>query len=89
MDNPLVSIGIPIYNVELYIEKCLNSVFAQTYMNLEVLAIDDCGQDKSMDIVYDLHKTHPRGAILKIIKHEFNKGLGKARNTAINNASGK
>ena len=39
MKEPLVSVGIPVYNVELYIEKCLLSVFEQTYQNLEILII--------------------------------------------------
>ena len=86
---PLVSIGIPIYNVELFIEKCLMSVFNQTYKNLEILTIDDCGQDKSMDIVYYLQNNNPRGHQIKVIKHDINKGLGEARNTAIDNATGK
>lgn len=86
---PLVTIGIPIYNVELFIKKCLLSVFNQTYQNIEILTIDDCGNDKSMDIVYDLMKHHQRGSQIRVIKHDINKGLGEARNTAIDNATGK
>jgi glycosyltransferase involved in cell wall biosynthesis len=86
---PLVSIGIPIYNVELFIEKCIISVLNQTYPNLEILTIDDCGKDKSMNIIYELAQSHPRGSQIKIIKHSHNKGLGEARNTAIDNAAGK
>lgn len=90
IDNmPLVSIGIPIYNVELFVEKCLRSVFSQTYQNIEILTIDDCGKDHSMDIVYNLQNNHPRGYQINVIKHEANKGLGEARNTAIDNAKGK
>lgn len=88
-EQPLVSIGIPVYQVELFIEKCLCSVLNQTYKNIEILTIDDCGKDKSMDIVYRMQKNHPRGHQIKIIKHETNKGLGEARNTAIENATGK
>lgn len=87
--SPLVSIGIPVYNVELFIEKCLNSVFNQTYQNIEILTIDDCGNDKSMDIVFDFQRKHPSGEKIKVIKHKFNKGLGEARNTVIDFASGK
>jgi glycosyltransferase involved in cell wall biosynthesis len=43
MNDPLVSIGIPVYNVEPYIEKCLLSVLNQTYPNLEILVVDDLG----------------------------------------------
>lgn len=88
MKEPLVSIGIPVYNVELYIEKCLLSVFEQTYQNLEILIIDDCGSDSSMKIVSDLIHTHKQGNLIKVIRHQNNKGLGEARNTAIDNASG-
>ena len=87
--QPLVTIGIPIYNVELFIKKCLLSVFNQTYQNIEILTIDDCGNDKSMDIVYDLIKHHQRGSQIRVIKHDINKGLGEARNTAIDYATGK
>lgn len=88
MMNPLVSIGIPVYNVELYIEKCLLSVFEQTYQNLEILIIDDCGSDSSMKIVADLMHSHRQGNLIKVIHHQNNKGLGEARNTAIDYAQG-
>lgn len=85
---PLVSIGIPVYNVELYIEKCLLSVFEQTYQRLEILIIDDCGSDSSMQIVSDMIQNHPKGHLIRVIHHQENKGLGEARNTAIDNAHG-
>ena len=88
MKEPLVSVGIPVYNVELYIEKCLLSVFEQTYQNLEILIIDDCGSDSSMKIVADLMHNHQRGNLIKVIRHQKNKGLGEARNTAIDHAKG-
>lgn len=89
MNNSLVSIGIPVYNVEPYIEKCLLSVLNQTYQNLEILVVDDLGTDKSMEIVERLQLSHPRGNLIKVIRHPINKGLGEARNTAIENAVGK
>ena len=85
----MVTIGIPVYNVEAYIEKCLLSVLAQTYVYLEVLVIDDCGTDKSMDIVRQIKRTHARGKCVKIIKQPHNRGLSEARNAAINNANGR
>ena len=88
-NSPLVSIGIPVYNVELYIEKCLISVFNQTYQNLEIIIVDDCGDDNTMRVVADLKKKHTKGDHIKIIKHHINKGIGEARNTAIDNATGK
>ena len=89
MNGPLVTIGIPVYNVEPYIEKCLLSVLNQTYQNLEILVVDDLGTDKSMDIVAELQQSHPLGHSIKIIRHPENRGLGEARNTAIENATGK
>jgi len=89
MNGPLVSIGIPVYNVEPYIEKCLLSVLNQTYENLEILVVDDLGKDNSMQIVADLQSSHPLGHRIKVIKHQENKGLGEARNTAIDIATGK
>ncbi len=89
MTSPLVSIGIPVYNVEPYIEKCLLSVLNQTYQNLEIIVVDDLGSDNSMRIVAQMKETHPNGHFINIIKHEKNKGLGEARNTAIENAKGK
>lgn len=89
MNSPLVSIGIPVYNVEPYIEKCLLSVLNQSYQNLEVLVVDDLGTDNSMRIVKDLQTSHPLGKCIRIIRHSENRGLGEARNTAIENATGK
>ena len=87
--NPIVSIGIPVYNVEPYIEKCLLSVLNQTYQNLEILVVDDLGTDNSMQIVERLQLSHPLSNCIRIIRHPENRGLGDARNTAIENAKGK
>ncbi len=89
MNGPLVSIGIPVYNVEPYIEKCLLSVLNQTYENLEILVVDDCGSDNSMQIVSKLQRNTPRGFCLRIITQSKNGGSGEARNAVINQAQGK
>lgn len=89
MMNPLVSIGVPVYNVELYIEKCLLSILNQTYKELEIIVVDDCGTDKSMQIVNDIRLSHPNGDKIRIIKHPSNKGIGEARNTIIKACKGK
>lgn len=83
--NPLVSVVIPVYNVEKYIEDCLLSVINQTYKNLEIICVDDCGQDNSMKIVKEYAKKDKR---IKIIKHKKNKGLGAARNSGLEKAEG-
>ena len=89
MNRPLVSIGIPVYNVEPYIKKCLLSVLNQTYPYMEVLVVDDCGTDDSIKIVEALARSHPKGSMIKVIRQPRNKGVGEARNTAIDNAQGK
>ncbi len=83
-----ITIAIPIYNVEEYIERCLNSVLAQTYENIEVLAIDDKGGDNSIDVVKRVQSEHHRGGVIKIIDHIHNRGTGAVRNSGIDNATG-
>ena len=89
MNSPLVTIGIPVYNVEPYIEKCLLSVLNQTYQNLEILVVDDLGKDKSMDIVAEVQKNNPKGSLIKMIVQPQNGGSGEARNVVIREAQGK
>ena len=83
-----VSIIIPIYNVELYIEKCLHSVFNQTYKNLEVILVDDCGTDKSMEIAEQIITNYQESINIKTFHHLQNKGLSAARNTGVKEATG-
>lgn len=87
---PEVTIGFPVYNVERYVEKSLLSALEQDFsLPYEILVIDDCGNDCSMEIVQKLQSEHPKGDIIRVIRHEHNKGLGPARNTVIDNAKGK
>lgn len=80
-----ISVIIPIYNVEQYLKECLDSVINQTFKDLEIICIDDCSQDFSLQIAENYAKKDSR---IKIIKHSHNKGLGPARNTGINAATG-
>ncbi len=89
MSSPLVSIGIPVYNVEPYIEKCLFSVLNQTYQNLEIIVVDDLGSDNSMQIVEELKSKNPKGSLINIIVQSKNGGSGEARNAVIRSAKGK
>lgn len=82
-----VSIIIPIYNVAPYVKRCLSSVFEQSYKDIEVIIIDDCGSDNSMEIVAGTIKKYNYYNI-KIIHHKYNKGLSAARNTGLSQASG-
>lgn len=76
---PRFSIIIPVYNVEKYIKKCLDSVFSQTFKDFEVIIVNDGTKDKSMDIVknYDA----------KVI-NQVNQGLSEARNNGVKQAKG-
>lgn len=85
MSGPLVSIVVPVYNVESYIEECLQSVCSQTYENLEIICVDDVGNDRSMDVVRSFAVKDCR---IKIIEHDNNKGLVEARNTGLEHVSG-
>jgi len=81
----LVSIVIPIYNVELFLERCLSSITSQTYQNLEIILVDDGSTDSSPNICDSWASKDSR---IKVI-HKSNAGLGMARNTGIDNASGR
>ncbi|MDE6215502.1 glycosyltransferase family 2 protein [Bacteroides sp.] len=82
-----VSIIIPIYNVSTYIKNCLESVWKQPYQNLEVILVDDCGTDNSMEIVQEYLECHDFAEV-KIIRHTHNRGLSAARNTGLEAATG-
>ena len=79
------SIIMPIYNVESDIKQCLDSIINQQFKDFEILCIDDCGTDKSMDIVREYAQNDSR---FKIFTHEKNQGVSAARNTALKNVSG-
>lgn len=84
--KPLVSIVMPVYKVEKYIEDSINSVFRQSYKNIELIIVDDGSPDKSIQIAERL-------LLLSDIKYEIvrqeNAGLGDARNTGMKIATGK
>lgn len=88
IDKIKVSIIIPVYNVAPYVKRCLDSVFAQTYKNIEILIIDDCGTDNSIEIVKDLTLKEKIENDIRIIHHPHNKGLSVARNTGIKESTG-
>ena len=79
-----ISVIIPVYNVEKYIEECIDSTINQTYPNLEILLIDDGSTDNSGKICDEYALKDDR---IKVI-HQINGGLGNARNTGLNNATG-
>ncbi len=84
-----VSITIPVYNVELYIADCLQSVMRQTYQgSMECILVDDCGSDKSMAIAEHLISEYKGPIVFRIVHHERNRGLAAARNTALEHVTG-
>ena len=82
--EPLISVIVPVYNVEKYVTKCVNSIINQTYKNLEIILIDDGSTDNSGNICNDLQKKDDR---IKVI-HKKNGGLSDARNCGIDIANG-
>ena len=87
--NGKVSILVPVYGVEKYIERCARSLFEQSYYNIEYIFVNDCTKDKSIEILTDVLDEYPhRKAQVKIIHHKRNRGLSAARNTAVANMTG-
>ena len=84
METPLISVVIPVYNVQAYLEKCVDSVLNQTYRNLEVILVDDGSPDNSPAICDSYAKKDSRVRVI----HQENKGVGAARNVGVAQASG-
>jgi glycosyltransferase involved in cell wall biosynthesis len=89
MKDDKITIGIPVYNVSDYVEDCIISALNQDYKNLEYIIVDDCSTDDSMNKVRALVSKSCRKDSVRIIKHNYNRGLAAARNTMIENATGK
>lgn len=81
-----LSIIIPIYNAEKYLKKCLDSVLHQTFQNIEVICVNDCSKDRSLEI---LNSYALKDSRLKIINNETNLGPGANRNIGIKKSQGK
>lgn len=84
MTNELVSIIIPVYKVEKYLRRCLDSVRAQTYQNFEVILVDDGSPDQCPKICDEYAERDER---FKVI-HKQNGGVSSARNIGIESARG-
>lgn len=85
MTNALVSIIIPVYNVALYLDRCILSAVQQTYRNIEIILVDDGSTDESPIICDDWAKKDPR---IKVI-HKKNGGVSAARNAGLDIAEGR
>lgn len=85
--NPKVTVAIPVYNVEAYVDRCINSVFSQDYDNLEILIVYDISIDSSLEVAIDtLKKGNLPYRIIE--KKEEDKGPGKSRNLILDNFQG-
>ncbi|MDE6109001.1 MAG: glycosyltransferase family 2 protein [Muribaculaceae bacterium] len=80
---PLISVIIPVYNVERFVEECLRSVFAQTMRDYEVIMVDDCSTDGSMDIVHRVCDECAGNINVRILSTGKTSGVSVARNMGI------
>lgn len=82
----MISVIIPVYNVEDYLHVCINSVLKQSYQDFEIICVDDSSTDSSLEILEYFTKKDSR---IKIIKNDFNQGPGYSRNCGLDVAKGK
>lgn len=85
MGFPLISVVIPVYNVEQYVERCVCSLQNQTYSNIEIILVDDCSSDHSAMIVDRLASQDSR---ISVVHHKQNMGYSEARNTGLDHVHG-
>lgn len=84
-----VSVIIPIYKVERFIERCVRSLFEQTLQEVEFIFVDDATSDGSICVLQNVIAEYPeRSRQIKIIHHDYNQGLPAARNTGLAEATG-
>lgn len=83
-ETPLISVIVPVYNAEKYIENCVQSLLSQTYTNLEILLVDDGSKDQSLEICRKLAERYPSVRAF----HKDNGGVASARNYGIARARG-
>lgn len=85
----LVSIIIPVYGVEKYIERCANSLFAQTYSNIEYVFVNDCTPDRSIERLNEVLKKNPaRKASVNVVENITNCGQAAVRNIGVKHCHG-
>lgn len=81
----MISVIVPIYNVEKYLRECVDSLLGQTYTDIEVILVNDCSPDNSIEICREYEKADSR---IRFINKEKNEGLGKARESGVKIAKG-
>lgn len=87
--NELISVLVPVYNVERFIGKCAESLFSQTYRNLQFIFVNDASTDQSLQVLRSRIDKYPdRSESVMVITNECNRGLSEARNIALSHALG-
>lgn len=87
--SPKLSVIVPVWGVEKYIERCVRSLFESDLEDMEFIFVDDCTPDKSIDLLITLMEEYPkRKKQSKIVHHKVNKGLPQARKTGFEASSG-
>ena len=81
----LVSIIVPVYNVEKYLKECLDSLIVQTYSKIEIICVEDYSTDSSLSLLNEYSNKYQQ---IKIVRHDRNQGLSQARNTGMKYAQG-
>lgn len=84
MNNPLVSVIVPVYNVQAYLERCVNSLIHQTYKNIEIILVDDGSPDNCPQMCDELKQKDKRILVI----HKKNGGLSSARNVGMKVSNG-
>ncbi len=82
----LISVIVPVYNVESYIGRCLDSLISQTYDELEIICVDDASTDNSLNICIEFAAKDPR---IRVIEKDENSGVSATRNVGLVNSSGR
>lgn len=85
MKNQLITVIVPVYNVEAYLDDCIQSVLNQEYENFELILVDDCSVDRSGDICDEYARKDSR---VRVIHKTRNEGLSCARNTGVELSQG-
>ena len=83
--DELISVIVPVYNVEKYIDKCIKSIISQDYTNLEIWLVDDGSTDESYKLAKEFSEKHNN---IHLLKFDINRGVNAARNYAISCCTG-
>lgn len=85
IDEKFISVVVPVYNAERFLDRCINSILSQTYQNFELLLIDDFSTDKSYDVCEKFAKKDSR---IRLLFNDVNKGVSFTRNKGLEEAKG-